>query len=188
MNNSEIRGRMTACDEHRRTEDGRRPAVSTVELRTACPAKPWRSGKVSLSCEALAKREGRLVHAKNRSGMTLVEVLLGAAILGIMAVVVVNALFYPRLLAVSSIHKQEAVHAGTDEMERVFSQSYGAISNRTTNPGDRYSVNGRKITNVVTSVTVLGSGSAAYKRIAVSANYPGGEKPVVLETFRYNVN
>jgi prepilin-type N-terminal cleavage/methylation domain-containing protein len=142
----------------------------------------------SLSCEALAKREGRLVHAKNRSGMTLVEVLLAVAILGIMAVAVVNALFYPRLLALSNIFKQQAILTGTDEMERVFSQSYGAISSRTTNPGDRYSVNGRKITNVVTSVTVLGSGSAAYKRITVSVNYPGGENPVVLETFRYNVN
>lgn len=126
---------------------------------------------------------------RNRRGMTLVEVLLAAAILGILAVVVINSLFYPRFLAVSSVFKQQAIHAGTDAMERVFAQSYNSASNLVVNPGGRYTVNGRSLTNVTTSVTILGGGaSPLYKRVTVTVRYPGGEKPVVLETLRYNVN
>lgn len=167
MNNSEVRGRRIEV-RGQKLEDG--------SQKIGIGLSPFRPSTFR-----------RTLSERSRCGMTLVEVLLGAAILGIMAVVVVNALFYPHLLAVSNILKQQAVHAGTDEMERVFSQSYGNVSSRITNPGDRYSVNGFKITNVVTSVTVLGSGSATYKRIAILVNYPGGGNPVILETFRYNV-
>lgn len=126
---------------------------------------------------------------RSRCGMTLVEVLLAAAILGILAVVVINALFYPRFLAVSSTFKQQAVHAATDALERVFAQSYSSASNRVENPGGRYTLNGRSITNVTTSVTVLGGGAnPQYKRVTVTVRYPGGENPVVLETLRYDIN
>ena len=145
---------------------GGQPAVSNVEPRTA-----FRQN----------------FHAKNRSGMTLVEVLLSAAILGIMSVVVIHALFYPRLLAVSSTSKQQAILAGTDALEQVFSQPYN-FTNPPVNPGGKYAVNRRAITNVTTSVTVLGSGSTAHKRVTVTVSYPGGGNPIVLETFRYNVN
>jgi Tfp pilus assembly protein PilE len=119
--------------------------------------------------------------------MTLVEVMLAATILGIMSVVVIHALFYPRFLALSGTFKQQAILAGTDALEQVFSQPYN-FTTPPVNPVGKYTVNRRAITNVTTSVTILGSGSAAYKRVTVTVSYPGGETPIVLETLRYNVN
>jgi prepilin-type N-terminal cleavage/methylation domain-containing protein len=122
---------------------------------------------------------------KTRSGMTLVEVILSAVILGILAILVVNALFYPRLLVVSSALKQQAVNAGTDALEQVFSKSYNSISNGTVSLPDlsgRYSMNGRTVFGTL-SVETLGV-SEEYKHITVTVNYPNGQNPVVLETYR----
>jgi prepilin-type N-terminal cleavage/methylation domain-containing protein len=146
---------------------------------------------VSLSCEALAKREGQLVHAKNRSGMTLVEVLLGAAILGIMAVLAVNALFYPRLLAVSSTYKQLAVQAGTGEIESLRTNVYANVVSRTNNLTSKFNLKGRSIIATDTVQTVPASGFAGYanyeyKRITVVVSYPygNGTTNLTLVTYR----
>ncbi len=143
----------------------------------------------SLSCEALAKREGQLVHAKNRSGMTLVEVLLGAAILGIMAVVVINALFYPRLLAVSSTLKQMAVQAGTGEIERLRANyTYTNMPpSSVTNLSAKFNLNGRSMTATDTVQTVSALGFAGYddyeyKRITVVVYY--GTTNLTLVSYR----
>jgi type II secretory pathway pseudopilin PulG len=117
--------------------------------------------------------------------MTLVEVILGIAILGILAVVVVNALFYPRLLVVSGALKQQAIHAGTDALEQAFSQGYSSLSEGTVSLGDlstRYSVNGRTVTGF-RDVTDVVEALVEYKRITVTVDY-GGENPVVLRTYR----
>jgi Tfp pilus assembly protein PilE len=115
--------------------------------------------------------------------MTLVEIMLAAAILGVMSAVVIHALFYPRFLALSGTFKQQAILAGTDALEQVFSQPYN-FTTPPVNPGGKYTVNQRAITNVTTtSVTV--PGSPAYKRVTVTVSYPGGN-PIVLETFRCN--
>jgi len=119
-----------------------------------------------------------------RRGMTLVEVILGVAILGILAVVVVNALFYPRLLVVSGTLKQQAIHAGTDALEQAFSKGYNSLPEGTVSLGDlstRYSVNGRTITGS-RDITDVG-GVLEYKRIIVTVDY-GGDNPVVLRTYR----
>ena len=121
---------------------------------------------------------------KNRSGMTLVEVMLAAAIMGIMSVIIIHALFYPRLLALSNTFSQQAILAGTDALEQAFSQSYTSIVSRTVNPVGKYVVNGRAITNVTTTMT-FGPGNE-YKRVTVTVPYPGGANPIVLETIRCN--
>lgn len=54
---------------------------------------------------------------RTRKGMTLVEVMLSAAILAIMAIMVTTALFYPNLLVVNSGLEQSAIHAGIGELE-----------------------------------------------------------------------
>jgi prepilin-type N-terminal cleavage/methylation domain-containing protein len=122
---------------------------------------------------------------KNRRGMTLVEVMLAATIMGIMSIVVIHALFYPRLLAVSNALRQEAILAGTDALEQIFSQPYN-FATPPVNPVGKYVVNGRAITSVIT--TVDREGTPEYKRITVTVSYPGGGTPIVLETFRCNVN
>jgi prepilin-type N-terminal cleavage/methylation domain-containing protein len=127
---------------------------------------------------------------RNRRGMTLIEVLLAASILGVMAIVVINALFYPRFLAVSSTFKQQAVHAGTDAMEKVFSQSYDSLANGMVSLGnlsDRYALTGRTVSGNRHVETLGGGGSPAYKRVTIMVSYPGGENPIVLETLRFNV-
>ncbi len=119
-----------------------------------------------------------------RRGMTLVEVILGIAILGILAVVVVNALFYPRLLVVSGALKQQAIHAGTDALEQAFSQGYHSLPEGTVSLGNlssRYSVNGRTVTGSRDVTDVVGV--LEYKRITVTVDY-GGENPVVIRTYR----
>lgn len=133
-------------------------------------------------------------HAKNRSGMTLVEVLLAAAILGIMSVVVIHALFYPRLLAVSSTLKQLAVQAGAGEIERLRANYFydtmpgSSVTNLTT----KFNLKGRSIiaSNRVETVSVAAPpGYAAgyqYKRITVTVSYPYGNSTtnVTLITYR----
>ena len=56
---------------------------------------------------------------KNRpQGMTLVEVMLSIAILAILAILSVTALFMPRYLVINSGQEQSAIHAGSAAMER----------------------------------------------------------------------
>lgn len=121
----------------------------------------------------------------NRRGVTLVEVLFSAAILGILAVVVINALFYPRFLAVNSTVKQLAIQAGNDFLEQVVSQSYEEITNGLTiadiGISNKYTLNGR---TVITINPLTNSPSAVggpeYKDLIVIVNY--GKTNVVLKT------
>lgn len=123
-----------------------------------------------------------------RCGMTLVEVILGIAILAIMAVMAAGALFYPRHLVVTYALKQNAINAGTDAIERLFFQKYITISNEPAKLNFRsaYTVNGRTVTNTVYAAEPeddLGTG-AEWLHITVNVTYPGSENPVVLETYR----
>lgn len=100
MNNSEVRGRGT--------EDGSQRTDGGVGSLQSPPLEGCPQGGV-----------GRAVtDRKTRSGMTLIEVMLAAAILGILAVAMTTALFYPRYLVVNSSLEQSAIHAGTAEIER----------------------------------------------------------------------
>jgi len=125
-----------------------------------------------------------------RRGTTLVEVMIGVAILAVLAVAVTTALFYPRHLVVSRAFKQAAIHAGTDALENAFTGPYAGLADGTVSLGDlsaQYNINGRTVTGDVTVVTVPGGPSDLfneYKRIAVAVAYPGGDTPVVLTTSR----
>jgi len=123
---------------------------------------------------------------RRRCGTTLVEVMLGAATLAVLAVAVTTALFYPRHLVVSRAFKQSAIHAGTAALETAFAGSYTNLIDGTVSLGDlsaQYNINGRTVTNGTRSVQTLGGGgSPEYKRITVAVDYPGGTAPVVLET------
>ena len=117
----------------------------------------------------------------DRRGMTLVEVLLSAAILGILAVVVINALFYPRLLMVSSTLKQSAIQAAAGEIERLRANySYALMpASGTTNLTARYNLTVQEFT----SVNAPGYATPyKYKRITVSVSY--GNTNLTLTSYR----
>ncbi len=63
-----------------------------------------------------------------RSGTTLVEVILAAVLIGILAIVAVTALMYPTQLVVSDARRQVALHEANAEMERVTAESYSDIT------------------------------------------------------------
>jgi type II secretory pathway pseudopilin PulG len=161
-------GQRTACGERSRTEDSFRQIYS-VESEQFRPSTPIQR-----------------LRAKNRRGTTMVEVLLAAVILAILAVVVVNSLFYPRFLAVNSTLKQLAVQAGTDFMEQVVSQAYEEITNGLTIASigitNKYTLNGRTIT--IDPLIVVESpgavGTPEYKDLTVKVNY--GQTNFVLTT------
>jgi prepilin-type N-terminal cleavage/methylation domain-containing protein len=120
-----------------------------------------------------------------RRGMTLIEVLLGTAILAIMAVAVVTALYYPRWLVVSSAHKQMAVHAAGEALEQALVDGYDSLTDGTHSLtlSDSYNMNGRSPDGELEVETLGGSGTPEYKHITVTVNYPNGDTPVVLETY-----
>jgi len=90
------------------------PAVSNVEPGAACGEQRRTGGGDSFRRSTFRLSTFR---QRNRRGMTLVEVILGAAILGVLAVAVITALFYPRYLVVTSAIEQSAIHAGSSEIE-----------------------------------------------------------------------
>jgi type II secretory pathway pseudopilin PulG len=120
--------------------------------------------------------------------MTLVEVLLSAAILGIMAIAATRATFYPRVLAVSSTLKQLAVQAGTGEIERLRADyTYDSMpASFTTNLTAKFNLKGRPIsaTGTVQEFTASKAGYAdyQYKRITVTVDY--GATNLTLITYR----
>jgi len=61
------------------------------------------------------------IQGRNRlcSGTTLVEVILAAVIIGILAIVAVTALMYPTHLVVSDARRQVALHEANAEMEEL---------------------------------------------------------------------
>jgi prepilin-type N-terminal cleavage/methylation domain-containing protein len=127
---------------------------------------------------------------KMKRGMTLVEVMLGMAILGIMSVLVIKALFYPRFLAVSSTLKQMAVHAGTSEIERLRSDyTYDNMpASMTPNLSADFNLKGRSLSAVDTVETVSASGyglgyaNYEYKLITVVVSY--GTMNLTLISYR----
>ncbi len=121
--------------------------------------------------------------------MTLVEVLLSAVILGLMAIAATKATFYPRILAVSSTSKQLAVQAGTGEIERLWTAyAYTNLpASFTTNLTAKFNLKGRSIiaTDTVQEFTASKADYARdykYKRITVTVAY--GTTNLTLITYR----
>ena len=118
----------------------------------------------------------------NRRGVTLVEVMLSAAILGILAVVLVNALFYPTRLVVSDARRQIALSEANAEMETVRSTDYAAISSGTTNR----TIVALNQTQTVSRTVVLTTNAVYFygiKKITVTVT-ESGKTNVVLVTQR----
>ncbi len=120
----------------------------------------------------------------SRSGMTLVEVMLGMLILAILAIAATTSVRYPRFMVVSSAHKQGAIHAANEALEEAVSVPYVNLQAGTVSLDDlgaRYRMDGRAVSGT-RRVDALGEGATEHKRITVSVNYPGGDAPIVLET------
>jgi len=122
---------------------------------------------------------------KKRRGMTLVEVLLGTAILAILAVLAMTSLFYPRYLAVTSALEQNAIHAGSSDMER-YLHNYSSPAAGF----GQFRVAGWNLINGVDIVTtaiptndVVSGAVCRFLRIKTTVTYRDG-KTVQLETCR----
>jgi prepilin-type N-terminal cleavage/methylation domain-containing protein len=121
---------------------------------------------------------------KTRRGLTLIEVMISIAILAVLAVMLSTAFFYPRWLITVSALKQNAIHAGTDAIERLFAQDYATIPD---DPAEldfsgAYEVNGRTVSNTVYSA--VKDEDLPLRLIRVEVTYPGRNDPVILETYR----
>lgn len=127
--------------------------------------------------------------SKHARGMTLVEVVLGMVILGILSVVAVSALFFPRYLIEASATERAAMNAGTALIEQLFATPYELIPE-----GDQplpdlssfYSINGRTVTATVYRVENRPPLPAApeYRYIQVQVTGAKLDTPVILETYR----
>jgi prepilin-type N-terminal cleavage/methylation domain-containing protein len=113
--------------------------------------------------------------------MTLIEVMLSIAILAIMAVLGVGALFYPRYLVVTSALEQNAIHAGSAEIERHL-RSAGSPA-----AGGQFKLAGWNtdltIPPPVITTNVVSGDDCDYYKITTTITYRDG-KQVKLETYR----
>jgi Tfp pilus assembly protein PilE len=119
----------------------------------------------------------RTIHLQknSRCGSTLIEVLLAAAMIAILAVVSATALMYSTLLSVSSARRQVALQECGRDMEKVAAKSYGSILNT------NYSVIALNERLDIRRTVVSGAGE---KLITVKATDESGELLVELVTER----
>ncbi len=116
--------------------------------------------------------------------MTLIEVIVGAVILGILAIMASTAFFYPRLLVVNSGLEQSAIHAGIGKIERNLHSIDSTL--------DQFNTDGWPLQNVTTNFTphqedVVGGAiddEAKYLEIEVKVDYRDGKPPVEFITYR----
>lgn len=116
--------------------------------------------------------------------MTLVEVMLSAAILAILAIMATTALFYPRLLVVNSGLEQSAIHAGIGEIERnLYATNSTLLVQFTTDGWDPITIT--TIPNIITnSIPGTVGDTAEYLEIETTIEYRDGKAPVELITYR----
>ena len=118
-----------------------------------------------------------------QQGMTLVEVMLGAAILAILAVMASTAFFYPRLWVVNSGLEQSAIHAGIAEIERnLYATNSVSLG--------QFNTDGWEVSNVVgeplpfSELVDGGPETCDYLVISNAISFRDGEPPVELITYR----
>ena len=124
---------------------------------------------------------------RRRKGVTLIEVILSSVILAILAMLAVNAIFYPRLLVVNSGLEQSAVHAATAELEGHLDDFENPVFRGQFNT-DGWIIQNGDITVaplIPTNETIPGTSgdSCAYLPIHVTINFRDG-KTVELVTYR----
>lgn len=117
------------------------------------------------------------------NGFTFVEVMFSMLIMTMLVVVTITALTFPRKMAVLNARKQAAIQAASDELEKAVSMGFSdprlAEGVVTVDFGARYTLNGQTLSGE-RSVEILAGGTL--KRISVSVDYPGGDRPVILQT------
>ena len=116
----------------------------------------------------------------NKTGMTLIEVMLSIAILAILAVLASSSLFYPRYLVATSGLEQSAIHAATAEIERHLNDYTAPV------PRGQFNTDGWTFTittNLTTHTDSIFSDDADYLEISTSVTYRDG-KTVDLVTYR----
>lgn len=138
----------------------------------------------------------RHMHDSN-AGLTLIEIMISLSIMAILFVMMSTALYYPRWLVTAAELKQNAINAGTDALEQVFSQNYFDIPSSGSFSVDysgSYEVNGQTFTATVTpattnDATLPGSmANAQWKHIILEIQVPDRpDDPVILETFRSSI-
>ncbi len=118
--------------------------------------------------------------------MTLIEVMLGAAILAILAVMASKAFFYPRLWVVNSGLEQSAIHAGIAEIERNLHNHTNAVERKTFNT-DGWSIVDEDYSlssPVIRTNYALPSNKGKYLVISNSISFRDGKPPVEFITYR----
>ena len=121
-----------------------------------------------------------------QQGMTLIEVILGAIILGILAVMASTALFYPRLLVVNSGLEQSAIHAATAEIERQLNRQNPTPRTPNGFNTDGWEIKDKDISppNLSTNYAFNNPDKGKYLVISNSISFRDGEPPVELITYR----
>jgi prepilin-type N-terminal cleavage/methylation domain-containing protein len=117
---------------------------------------------------------------KTRRGLTLIEVMLSIAIIAIMAVLGAAALFYPRYLVVTSALEQNAIHAGSAEIERYLRSAGSPAASGQFNLAGW---NTALTPNTAVSTDVVSGDNCDYDKITTTITYRDG-KTVSLETYR----
>ena len=121
---------------------------------------------------------------QTRQGMTLIEVIVAAAILAILAIMASTAFFYPRLLVVNSGLEQSAIHAGIAEIEWHLYNHTDAVELGIFNT-DGWDIDDADITSRVrTNYAFQNPDKGKYLVISNSIFFRDGEPPVELITYR----
>lgn len=128
----------------------------------------------------------------SRQGTTLVEVMLAGVVLGILAVVGIGALFYPRYLVTAYAGKRAALHAGSHHLEEQFAKSPSMLTDALIDfpeiYEDYYNPGGKDF-NGETEITLLENqvfDGQTYEvfLLETHVNYRDADEPVSLITLR----
>ncbi len=121
---------------------------------------------------------------RSRQGMTLIEIMIGAAILAILAVMASTAFFYPRLLVVNSGLEQSAIHAGIAEIERHLYATNSVSLGQFNTDGWNITVSPNPPTLRTETIPGTSGDTCEYLVISNSISFRDGEPPVELITYR----
>lgn len=105
-------------------------------------------------------------------------------LLTVLAVTAVTALVHPRKLVISAAHKQSAVLAAHEAMERSVAADYAELSVGVVEMdlGDHYRLQDQAV-SVTREIVLKGGGtSPEYKAISISVAYTGEDVPLMLHT------
>ena len=122
---------------------------------------------------------------RRRSGMTLIEVIIGIAVLAVMAVLAASALYYPRYLVVTSALEQNAIHAGSAAIEGTL-HNYSNPQTNTAFKLDNWNIGGDITSYPPTPYedTIPGTGGDKCKYLIISNSVSYRGKTVKFVTYR----